>query len=147
MFAHGAQKLFGWFNGPGIEGLSQGFEGMGLKPAKPKALIAGASEAGGGALIALGLLTPVGAAALIGVMRQAVETVHLDKGFFNTEGGYEFPLLIAAAAAALVATGPGTWSLDEQLGTEVSGPLAALAAVGLGLSGPKLVDRLLPAGE
>src|SRR5215218_9117627 len=89
-FAHGAQKLFGWFGGPGLQGMGTAFDSMGLKPGKRKALIAGTAEAGGGALIATGFLTPLGSAATIGVMTQAIRTVHWPKGFFATQGGYEY---------------------------------------------------------
>ena len=144
MFAHGAQKLFGWFGGPGPDKLGQAFEGMGLKPGKRNAIIAGASEAGGGLLLATGFLTPVGSAATIGVMHQAIETVHKEKGFFVTEGGYEYNLALAAAAFVLADVGPGPLSLDRALGTEVRGPLVALAALGAGLAGPRLLERLAP---
>ncbi|MBV8958491.1 MAG: DoxX family membrane protein, partial [Actinobacteria bacterium] len=77
---HGTQKLFGWFGGHGLEGTGQFFENLGLKPGIKHARAAGAAEAGGGALIALGLLTPAAAAALIGVMSTAIRTVHLKNG-------------------------------------------------------------------
>ena len=146
-FAHGAQKLFGWFGGHGLDGTAKAFDSMGLRPGRRQALIAGASEAGGGALLGLGLLTPVGAAAVIGVMNEAVRTVHLDKGFFVTNGGYEFNLILAASAFALADSGPGPWSLDEKLGLRMSGPLWALGALGAGLAGPRLVAALAPAEE
>jgi len=82
-FAHGAQKLFGWFGGHGLEATGGAFESMGLRPGKRNALIAGASEAGGGTLLALGLFTPLASAAVIGVMNEAVRAVHGDKGFFG----------------------------------------------------------------
>jgi putative oxidoreductase len=144
-FAHGAQKLFGWFGGYGLEATAKGFDSMGLRPGKRQAVIAGAAETGGGALLGLGLLTPVGAAATIGVMDQAVRTVHLKNGFFVTNGGYEFNLILAAAAFALADHGPGPWSLDSKLGLKMSGPLWALGALGAGLAGPKLVAALAPA--
>jgi putative oxidoreductase len=142
--AHGAQKLFGWFSGPGLEGTAQGFEQMGMRPGKRNALIAGASELGGGALLATGFLTPLGAAAVIGVMQQAVRTVHWEKGYFNSAGGYEYNVALTAAALALADAGPGPWSLDRALGTEKSGPLWALAALGAGLAGPRLLERAAP---
>jgi putative oxidoreductase len=145
--AHGTQKLFGWFGGHGLEGTAKAFDSIGLRPGKRTALIAGASEAGGGALLGLGLLTPVGAAATIGVMDQAVRAVHLDKGFFVTNGGYEFNLALVASAFLLADTGPGPVSLDAKLGLRMSGPLWALAALGAGLAGPRLVARLAPAEE
>jgi putative oxidoreductase len=146
-FAHGAQKLFGWFGGPGLEGMGKGFEQMGLRPGKRNAAIAGASELGGGALLATGLLTPLGAAAVIGVMNQAVRSVHWSKGFFVTQGGYEYNLVLVAAALAITDAGPGPWSLDRALGTERSGPFWALAALGAGLAGPRLVERMAPPEE
>jgi putative oxidoreductase len=146
-FAHGAQKLFGWFGGPGLEGAAQGFDAMGLKPGKRNAVLAGASEAGGGALLAAGFFTPLAAAANIGVQSQAIRTVHLDKGFFATNGGYEYNLTLVAAAFAIADAGPGPLSLDRVLGTERKGPLVALAALGAGLAGPRLLERLAPASQ
>ena len=146
-FAHGAQKLFGWFGGHGLEATAGAFDSMGLKPGKRTAVAAGASEAGGGLLLALGLLTPAASAALIGVMSQAVRTVHLEKGFFVTEGGYEYNLILGASAFMLADAGPGPISLDEKLGLRLSGPVVALAALGAGLAGPKLLERLAPADE
>jgi putative oxidoreductase len=142
MFAHGAQKLFGWFGGHGLEATGQAFDSMGLKPGKRTALAAGASEAGGGALLATGFLTPLGSAATIGVMSQAIRTVHKEKGFFVTEGGYEYNLALIASALVLADLGPGPVSLDRALGTELRGPLVALAALGAGLAGPIVMQRL-----
>jgi putative oxidoreductase len=144
MFAHGAQKLFGWFGGYGLEATGQAFEGMGLRPGKRTALVAGASEVGGGAMLATGFLTPLGSAATIGVMSQAVRTIHWEKGFFVTEGGYEYNLALVAGAFLLADVGPGPVSLDRALGTEKTGLLVALATLGAGLAGPKLLERLSP---
>ena len=146
-FSHGAQKLFGWFGGHGLEATASAFDSMGLRPGKRTALLAGASEAGGGALLGLGLLTPLGSAAVIGVMDQAVRTVHLQKGFFVTNGGYEYNLTLVAAALVLADSGPGPLSLDEKLGLRMSGPLWAIAALGAGLAGPRIVERLAPPAE
>src|SRR3954465_4787287 len=82
---HGTQKLFGWFGGHGIEGTSGFFESLGLKPGKRTAVAAGAAEAGGGALLAAGLLTPVAGAAIAGTMVTAIRHVHLQKGPWVTE--------------------------------------------------------------
>ena len=147
LFAHGAQKLFGWFGGYGPDATGQAFEGMGLKPGKRMAVLAGASEAGGGAMLATGLLTPVGSTAIIGVMSQAVESVHKDKGFFVTDGGWEYNLALAAAALAIADHGPGPLSLDHALGIEKKGTLIALAVLAAGLAGPQLVKRLSAGGE
>jgi putative oxidoreductase len=142
LFAHGAQKLFGWFGGPGLASMGDAFDSMGLKPGRRNALIAGVSEAGGGTMIATGFLTPLGSAAAIAVMSEAIRTVHWSKGFFVTQGGYEYNLTLAAAAFAIADSGPGPISLDRALGTERKGPLVALAALAAGLAGPRLVERL-----
>ena len=128
---HGAQKLFGWFGGHGISGTAGWLEAMGLKPAHAYAAMNGLAEFGGGALLALGLLTPLGAAAIAGVMLVAIATVHWKNGFFNTNGGYEFNLLIIAAALALALTGPGTISIDDLAGWNLAGPEWGFAALGI----------------
>src|SRR5438105_5448326 len=79
-FGHGTQKLFGWFGGHGPEGTGQFFESIGLRPGRRHATAAGATEAGGGTLLALGFLTPAAAAALIGTMFTAIQKVHFAKG-------------------------------------------------------------------
>ncbi len=144
---HGTQKLFGWFGGHGPEATAQAFESMGLRPGKRHATAAGAAEAGGGALVALGLFTPAAAAALIGVMSTAIEKVHLQKGPWATQGGYEYNLVLIAALLALADLGPGDVSLDHALGTEVKGPLVALAALLGGVAGSKVLTRQGPSTE
>lgn len=133
--AHGAQKLFGAFGGHGIEGTAGFFEQVGLRPGKLHARAAGSAEFFGGILIALGLLTPLAAAALIGVMTAAVITVHARNGFFVTDQGYEYNLVLVASVFALAAVGPGAWSLDNALGLDMSGTLWALGAFAAGLLG------------
>jgi putative oxidoreductase len=114
--AHGAQKLFGSFGGPGLKGTA-GFHGqLGIKPPFLMAVVAGLAEFVGGILIAVGLLTPLAAVALILTMAVAVFTVHVKNGFFNMNGGYEFNLALAAMALTLLITGAGTLSLDAVLG-------------------------------
>jgi putative oxidoreductase len=129
MVAHGAQKLFGWFGGHGLSGTGSGLESMGLKPGRVYAAVNGLAEFGGGALLVLGLLTPLGAATVAGVMFVAIATVHWRNGFFNTRGGYEFNLLIVATAIALAITGPGEISIDRLAGWTLSGPAWGLAAL------------------
>ena len=131
MVAHGAQKLFGWFGGPGLAGTGGWLEAMGLRPARVWAGLTGLAEVGGGALLILGLLTPLGAAAVAGVMLVAIATVHWRNGFFNSNGGYEFNLLIVATALALAFTGPGTISIDDLAGWTLAGPEWGLAALGV----------------
>ncbi len=138
---HGTQKLFGWFGGHGPEGTAGFFESIGIRPGRRHAMLAGASEAGGGALLAAGLMTPLGAAAVIGVMTQAVKTVHLKNGPWVTDGGWEYNAVLAAICVLLVEEGPGPISLDRAFGTERSGPVWALAALGAGVAGPALLVR------
>ena len=146
---HGAQKLFGWFGGHGISGTAGWLEMMGMRPARAHAAMNGLAEFGGGALLVLGLLTPLGAAAIVGVMFVAIATVHWKNGFFNTNGGYEFNLLIIAAALALAFTGPGTISIDHLAGWNLAGPEWGLAALGLSVvaAGSVLAMRKPPAEQ
>ena len=128
-FGHGTQKLKGWFGGHGLEGTAGFFESLGLRPGKRHATAAGAAEAGGGALIALGFLTPAAAAAIIGTMATAIRTVHFKNGPWVSNGGYEYNLVLMATMVALADVGPGEFSLDHAFGTEVKGPLIALGAL------------------
>jgi putative oxidoreductase len=138
---HGTQKLFGWFGGHGLKGTSGFFDQVGLKPGRRTALAAGAGEAGGGALLALGFLTPLASAALIGVMTQAIKTVHGAKGPWNQDGGWEYNAVLIAAAVAVADAGPGEWSLDGALGLNLKGPVWALGALAAGAAGPSLLMR------
>ena len=136
---HGTQKLFGWFGGYGPEGTGQFFESIGLRPGKRNAMIAGASEAGGGTLLALGLFTPLAGALLTGVMVQAVRSVKADKGPWSTDGGWELEALFAGGALVFAEIGPGPLSLDHALGIEHSGTGWALLALAAGVAGPTIV--------
>jgi len=123
---HGAQKLFGYFNGPGLEGTSGFMEMLGLKPGRPWAILAGASELGGGALTALGLLSPVGPLGVIGSMVMATVIAHEGKPVWVTEGGAELPVTNIAASTALMLNGPGKYSLDRALGIRLPAWIAPL---------------------
>jgi putative oxidoreductase len=116
MAGHGAQKLFGWFGGHGLAGVSGYFEQLGFRPGRPFALAASVGEVVSGLLVALGFLGPVGPAIMISVMIVAAVTVHWRNGVFVTSNGIEVPLLYAAGAVALGLTGPGNFSLDAFLG-------------------------------
>src|SRR5215472_9799592 len=111
-FGHGMQKLAGWWGGAGPEGTGEFFEQVGLKPGRESALLAGAAEAGGGSLLALGLFTPAAVSMLTGVMTNAIRHVHAKNGPWVTDGGVELPAVILAALAALADGGPGRVSLD-----------------------------------
>jgi len=134
-FGHGTQKLFGWFGGHGLEATSNMFESLGMKPGNRNAVAAGFAEAGGGAGIALGLATPLSAAALTSVMLTAINRVHLKNGPWSTNGGYEYNVVLIAAVLTLVEVGPGNLSLDHLLGNERSGPGWTLVALVLGVAG------------
>lgn len=133
--AHGAQKLFGAFGGLGIDGTAGFFEDAGLRPGKVHAWAAGLAEFAGGLAIALGLVTPFAAAALIAVMVAAIITVHLSNGFFVTNNGYEYNLVLIATLFALAGIGAGEWSLDSAIGLDIAGTGWALAALAAGLAG------------
>jgi putative oxidoreductase len=133
--AHGAQKLFGAFGGAGIDGTGALFEQLGLRPGRLHARAAGVCEFAGGLLIAVGLLTPFAAAALIGVMTAAVLTVHARNGFFVTNNGFEYSLTLAAAVFALAGVGAGRWSLDHALGLDLMSTGWALGALAAGVLG------------
>ena len=138
---HGTQKLFGWFGGGGPEGTGQFFESVGMRPGKQNAVASGVSETAGGALLALGLATPLATAALSGTMATALWTVHKDNGPWVTAGGYEYNLTLLAIFFALADLGPGAWSLDEALEIDHSGPRWALAQLGAGIAGTAAVLR------
>jgi putative oxidoreductase len=134
-FAHGVQKVFGWFGGYGIDGTAGFMESIGMRPGKLHAWASGLAETIGGLLLALGLLTPIASAMVIAVMVTAIITVHGTKGFFSSDGGYEFNLILIAVAFALAGVGPGKWSLDHALGIDWTGTGWALIALGAGLLG------------
>ncbi|MCJ1676813.1 DoxX family membrane protein [Streptomyces sp. APSN-46.1] len=136
MAAHGSQKLFGWFGGGGISGTGQFFKAAGYPAGDAMALLAGLSETLGGLGLALGLLTPLAGAAIVGTMINAI-AVHGAGAFFASKGGIEYELLLTAGAAALALTGPGRYAVDRFLpvlrGHRLAHGAAALAlAVVLG---------------
>ncbi len=134
-FGHGMQKLAGWWGGAGPEGTGQFFEQVGLRPGRESALLAGAAEAGGGSLLALGLFTPAAVSMLTGVMTNAIRHVHWQNGLWNSDGGIELPVLVLGGLAALADSGPGRYSLDEALGIRLRGPVVTALAMGAGAAG------------
>jgi putative oxidoreductase len=138
---HGLQKLTGAFGGDGLDKTGKTFEKLGLKPGRENAILAGAAETGGGALLTLGLLTPFASSALAGVMTNAIRHVHGKNGPWIQEGGFEHPAVVLAALAALAESGPGPLSLDTKLGTEIKGPVAMTLAVGAGAAAAVFVAK------
>jgi putative oxidoreductase len=113
--AHGAQKLFGWFGGYGLEGTGQFFASVGLNPGYLMALLAGLAEFVGGLALVAGLLVRPAAAALAFAMLIAIFAVHWSKGFFAASGGYEFALALFAASLSLLFSGAGRFSADRAI--------------------------------
>ncbi len=129
--AHGGQKLFGWFGGPGIDATAAGFDAMGFRPGRTNALAAGASEIASGALLAAGLATPAAGAAAAGTMVVA-SAVQGSNGFFAQKGGYEYSAILGLTAAGVALAGPGRASLDHATGDIFNRPwmkVVALAAI------------------
>jgi putative oxidoreductase len=133
---HGFQKLFGWFGGGGFEGTAGWFRSLGFGDGRGAALMAGASEVAGGLGLALGLLTPFAAAAMIGTMTTAALVNNAENGFWSVDKGWELNGYLVVVAAAVAVTGPGEWSLDAALGLDALwGVLPGAGAVVAGLGG------------
>ena len=115
--AHGAQKLFGWFGGYGIEGTGQWLDSIGLSPGALMAVLAGGGEFFGGILLLLGLLTRPAAIVTAFAMVAAIFAVHIENGLFMANNGYEFGLALLGASLALAIRGAGSLSVDRVLTT------------------------------
>jgi putative oxidoreductase len=139
---HGSQKLFGWFGGYGLEGTGGFMSSIGYRPGRRMALVGGLVEFGGGLLLGLGFLTPLSVALIVGQMTAATLAVHLDKGLWNANGGYEYPLVLAMVALVVAFAGPGTISVDNALGTEVSGTVPMVAALLAGVGAALFMDAM-----
>ncbi|WP_372930415.1 DoxX family protein [Shewanella putrefaciens] len=119
LIAHGAQKLFGWFGGYGLEGTGQWMASIGLTPGYLMALMAGSSEFFGGLFLLLGLLTRPTALVLSFTMVVAIFSVHIGNGLFLANNGYEFGLALLAATVSLAISGAGKLSLDNLLANRI----------------------------
>ncbi|EMA6343284.1 DoxX family protein [Bacillus cytotoxicus] len=108
---HAAQKLFGWFGGYGLKGTGGWMESIGLRPGVFMAFMAGATELLGGFLFAAGIFTWVGALFIVGTMLVAIITVHGKNGFWATENGFEYNLILIAVAVGVALIGPGAYTL------------------------------------
>ena len=135
LIGHGTQKLFGWWGGSGITGFGANLGRMRFRPPRLWAVLAGLVEAGGGLLLALGLLSPLGSLGIIAAMLVATFTVHLGKGLFTTTGGPELPIINMAVSVAVAIAGPGRYSLDSWLGISLPEPAAGLVLAALTLLG------------
>jgi putative oxidoreductase len=132
VLGHGSQKLFGSFGGPGLAATGETFHALGYRPGKVFAAIGGLAECLGGLLLALGLLTPLAAAAIMGTMFNALLSVHGRNGFWAYNEGYEYLLVLIAAAGALAFTGAGLYSLDHLFGWRLGGDGWGVFGVALG---------------
>ncbi|MGA2819523.1 MAG: DoxX family protein [Anaerolineales bacterium] len=145
---HGSQKLFGWFGGGGFAVTTGWIGKMGLRPDWFWALLGSLSEFGGGILLALGFLNPLGSLGVSAAMLMAILKVHWPKGIWASKGGLEFPLTNLAVALALALFGPGPYSMDGVLKIALPEPLAllgGLALVILGLAAAFLSQTRPPA--
>jgi putative oxidoreductase len=128
---HGAQKLFGHFEGPGLEGTTGFMEMLGLSPGRPWAYLAGLSEFGGGVLTVLGFLNPLGPLGVVASMSMATAKAHWGKPIWVTEGGAELPVTNMAISTALMLRGPDRYSLDSALGIRLPRWIAPLGLVAI----------------
>ncbi len=151
--AHGAQKLFGWWGGPGMTTWTGAMTRMRIRPAAAWAWMSALAELIGGLAFAFGFLSPLGSFAIAASMLVAIAVVHWPKGFWAGKGGYEFNLTLIAGAVAVAVAGPGTYSLDNALRiylpepiTLIAGTIATLAGVGLaiGTRGPQVAEQPKP---
>lgn len=115
LVGHGAQKLFGWFGGYGPKGTGGWMESIGIKPGVFMAVSAGLMELLGGALFAVGLLTPLAALLITATMLGAIFKVHGPNGIWATANGYEYPLVLIAVVIGIALTGAGSYSIDALL--------------------------------
>jgi putative oxidoreductase len=139
---HGAQKLFGLFGGPGLEGAAKGFEHLGLTPAREMTMLAGAAELGGGVLTATGIAEPLGPLAIAGTMAVAT-VVHRKAGPLSAQGGFELPLTNLALAGVLLAAGHRGRHVKGSLPPVVTAVAVAGAAALTGMS----IAKVLSAGK
>ncbi|MCP8967923.1 DoxX family protein [Ectobacillus ponti] len=108
---HGAQKLFGWFGGYGLKGTGGWLDSIGVKPGVAMAFIAGAAELVGGFLFAAGILTWVGSILLAATMLVAIAKVHAPNGYWVTQNGSEYNVVLIAVVIGVALIGPGAYTL------------------------------------
>src|SRR5687768_1664143 len=120
LVGHGTQKLFGWFGGGGMVGTAWYFRSVGYRRPRLVARLAGGAELLGGLCLAIGFITPLAAAAVIGTMLNAVVAVHWRNGACAIDNVYEYPLVIVTTIATLGLTSPGACSVDDWSGDGVA---------------------------
>jgi putative oxidoreductase len=132
LIGHGTQKLFGWFNGPGLEGATYYFKQLGFEPPDQHVRAAALSEIAGGTLIAAGAFGPVGPALLAGVMTTAAGSVHVKNGYWASNQGFELNMMYALLGLVFAADDYGRFSVDHALGVrgKLPSPLSLLAVAG-----------------
>jgi putative oxidoreductase len=140
--AHGAQKVFGWWGGPGLTRWEGAIGHMGFRPARLFALVSALSELVGGLFLAVGFLTPIIAALLVAQTVVIIGQVHLANGFFNARSGIEFPLLLGLGVAAVGLGGPSSISVDAAVGLGVAPAARLVLLIGGLVAG--LVVLVLP---
>ncbi|WP_338363520.1 DoxX family protein [uncultured Pseudoalteromonas sp.] len=118
--AHGAQKLFAWFGGYGLEGTGQWMASIGLEPGYWLAMMAGSAEFFGGIALALGLLTRPAAVVSAFTMLVAIFSVHINNGLFMSNNGYEYALTLLVATAAMAVQGAGSLSVDNAIAKKLA---------------------------
>jgi putative oxidoreductase len=131
---HGLQKLTGAFGGGGLEATTDTMEQLEMHPAAFNARAAALTETVGGAALAVGFMTPIAAAGLVGTMVTAIRKVHLSRGVWNSGGGYEYNAVLIAAVTAIAAEGPGFLSFDAITGKKHWGIVGGLFALGAGIA-------------
>ena len=146
MAAHGAQKAFGWWSGPGPDGWTGAMTHMGFRPAAGWAAVSTGAELVGGLMLAVGFATPLAVAILTAQLIVIIFQVHWANGFFNTKGGIEFPLVLLAGVIGIALTGPGSISVDALLELAYGLDLR-LALVGLGVVAAVFALRVPATGK
>ena len=111
--AHGAQKLFAWFGGYGLDGTGQWMESIGLTPGYLMAVLAGSAEFFGGLALLLGLFTRPAAVVVAFAMLVAIFSVHIGNGLFLANNGYEYGLTLFVVLVAIAVKGGGRFSIDN----------------------------------
>lgn len=146
---HGVRKLSSRLGGSGLAGATAQMESLGLRPGRIHAISAGVTQTAGGLLMASGLATPLGGAIIASNMIVAMRTACVGNGPWGINGGWEYPLVLAASSLAVAERGGGPLSLDRRLGLERSGPLygAASAVLATAAAGAVLSTRRLAAGS